>query len=58
MFYFIEHTFETLNEVLESSKGIKLPADFKFDIINTGITRSTRDQLDDMVVIKNVYPGK
>ena len=23
-----------------------------------GITRSTRDQLDDMVVVKNVYPGK
>lgn len=55
---YLENTFETCNEVLESSKGVNLPADFKFDIVNTGITRSTHDQLDDMIVIKNVYPGE
>lgn len=46
-----------LKEIKEQSEGLKITEDFHFDLINTGISRSTKDQLDDMVTMHQQYPG-
>lgn len=47
-----------MNDVVEASKGLKLPEYFKFDLIDTGVRRSIKDQLDDMLTMQQHYPGK
>jgi hypothetical protein len=46
-----------MNDVVEASKGLNLHENFMFDLIDTGVRRSTSDQLEDMVVMYQHYPG-
>jgi len=55
--YHIARNMKGLKEIKEQSEGLKITEDFHFDLINTGISRSTKDQLDDMVTMHQQYPG-
>ncbi|CAI2369280.1 unnamed protein product [Moneuplotes crassus] len=44
------------SEVIEASAGLHLSEDFKFDLIDTGIHRTPKDSLDDMVTMHQQYP--
>ena len=46
-----------VDDIIEQSHGLKIDEKFEFDIINTGICRTTKDQLDEMVTMNNHYPG-
>ena len=56
--FYIARSMKEAKDILEASVGLKLDDDFKFDLINTGISRTTKDQLDDMVTMHQHYPGK
>jgi hypothetical protein len=47
-----------MNDVIEASKGLNLHKYFKFDLIDTGVRRSIKEQLDDMLTMQQHYPGK
>jgi hypothetical protein len=42
----------------EASEGLQLPSDFNFDLVNTGIRRTPKDQIDDMMIMNKDFPGK